>query len=66
MLSGLIGLCDTRTLLRGVLLPEQAGLNLSKPGNSYIGNTKSLIYFRNFGLDHGKRGISFPFSSKDW
>lgn len=34
MLSGLIGPCETRTLLRGVLEPEQAGLSLSKPGNS--------------------------------
>lgn len=34
-LSGLTGLWDARTLPRGVLLPEHAGLGLSKPGNSW-------------------------------
>lgn len=34
MLSGLMGLWDARTFPRGVLVPEHAGLSLSKPGNS--------------------------------
>lgn len=51
MLSGLMGPWDTSTLLRGVLEPEQAGLSLSRPGNSCRANTLQLR--------HGKLQVFF-------